>query len=84
MALAPVVGDCVGKDVAVLVEARLGDGLLALLAGLQLSSGVLVPEGVSAVTAHSGQSPVYRVEGDVVDSEDVLPGNFSIWLSVKY
>ena len=44
MALAPVVGDCVGKDVAVLVEARLGDGLLALLAGLQFSSRVLVPE----------------------------------------
>ena len=72
MALAPVVGDCVGKDAAVLVEAGLGDGLLALVAGLQFGPGVFVPEGVAAVTADSCESAVHGVEGDVVDSEDVL------------
>ena len=44
MSLAPVVGDGVGKNIAVLVEAGLGDRLLARLAGLELRPGVLVPE----------------------------------------
>ena len=75
MSLAPVVGDSVGEDVAVLVEAGLGYGLLALLAGLEFSPGVLVPEGVPPVTADRGQGAMHRVEGDVVHREDVLKYN---------
>ena len=44
VSLAPVVGDGIGKDISILVKAGLGDWLLALLAGLQFSPGVLVPE----------------------------------------
>ena len=72
VALAPVVGDSVGEDGAVLVEAGLGDGLLALLTGLQFGPGVFVPEGVAAVTSNRGESSVHGMEGDVVDGENVL------------
>ena len=49
VALAPVIGHSVGKDLPILVESRLRDRLLTSLAGLQLGAGVLVPEGEAAV-----------------------------------
>ena len=45
MALAPIIGDGISKDLSVFVESGLCDGLLASLAGLQLGARVLVPEG---------------------------------------
>ena len=49
VALAPVIGHSVGKDLPILVESGLRDRLLTSLAGLQLRAGVLVPEGEAAV-----------------------------------
>ena len=49
VALGPVVAHRVRKDLSVLVEGALGDGLLAGLGGLELGARVLVPEGVAAV-----------------------------------
>ena len=72
VSLAPVVGHSVGEDVAVLVECALGDGLLARVARLELGPGVLVPEGVLAVTAHCCQGAVHGVKCDVVHSKNVL------------
>ena len=54
VALAPIIGHGVGKDLSVLVERGLGDGLLARLACLQLGASVLVPEGEAAVRADGG------------------------------
>ena len=70
--LAPVVRHRVREDLPVLVEGALSDGLLARLAGLELGASVLVPEGEPAVAAHGGQGAVHRVEGDVIDGEDIL------------
>ena len=70
--LAPVVRHRVREDLPVLVEGALSDRLLTWLAGLELGPGVLVPEGEPAVAAHGGQGAVHRVEGDVIDGEDIL------------
>ena len=72
MALAPIIGDGISKDLSVFVESGLCDWLLASLAGLQLGARVLVPESPSAVGTHRCQSPVDRVKRDVVDGIDVL------------
>ena len=72
VALGPVVAHGVGKDLSVLVDGALGDGLLARLGGLELGPGVLVPEGVAPVRADSGQGAVHRVESNVVHGVDVL------------
>ena len=72
MALAPIIGDGISKDLSVFVESGLCDWLLASLTGLQLGARVLVPEGEPAVRAHSGEGAVHRVEGDVVHSKDIL------------
>ena len=72
MALAPIIGDGISKDLSVFVESGLCDGLLASLAGLQLGARVLVPKGEPAVRAHRGEGAVHRVEGDVVHSKDIL------------
>jgi len=44
VSLAPVIGDSIGKDLPILVERALGDGLVTSFTGLQLGSGVFVPE----------------------------------------
>ena len=72
VALAPIIGHGVGKDLSVLVERGLGDGLLARLARLQLGACVLVPEGEAAVGTDSGEGAVHWVEGDVVHGKDIL------------
>ena len=72
VALAPIIGHSVGKDLSVLVECRLGDGLLTRLARLQLGASVLVPEGEAAVGADGGEGAVHWVEGDVVHGKDIL------------
>ena len=72
VALAPIIGHSVGKDLPVLVECRLGDGLLTRLARLQLGASVLVPEGEAAVGADGGEGAVHWVEGDVVHGKDIL------------
>ena len=74
VALGPVIAHGIGKDLAVLVEGALGDGRIALLRGLQLGPGVLVPEGVASVRAYRRQSSVDRVERDVIHRVDVLLG----------
>ena len=74
MALAPIIGDGISKDLSVFVESGLCDWLLASLTGLQLGARVLVPEGEPAVRAHRGEGAVHRVEGDVVHSKDILRG----------
>ena len=69
-ALAPVVADGVGKDVAVAGEARGGDGAADLRVPLEAVLGVLVPEVEGAVGARSAEGAVLRVEGDGVDGVD--------------
>ena len=72
VAFAPIIRHSIGKDLPVLVEGGLGDGLLTRLASLQLGASVLVPEGEAAVRANSGEGAVHWVEGDVVHSKDIL------------
>ena len=72
VALGPVVADGVGEDDPGGVEGTARDGLLHGLTRLQLGARVLVPESPSAVGTHRRQSPVDRVERDVVDGIDVL------------
>ena len=47
--LRPVVTGSICKDVAIMVEAAGGDGLVELLGRLQLGAGVFVPEAEAAV-----------------------------------
>lgn len=76
-ALAPVVADGVGEDVAVEAEARArdwgADGWVALEAVL----GVLVPEVESSVRAGCAEGAVDWVEGDGVDCVDA--GDVAGW-----
>ena len=72
VALGPVVTDSVSENDPGSVEGTACDGLLHGLTRLQLGARVLVPESPSAVGTHRRQSPVDRVERDVVDGIDVL------------
>ena len=69
-ALAPVVADGVGEDVAVAREARSRDGAADLRVALEAVLGVLVPEVEGAVGARGAEGSVLRVEGDGVDRVD--------------
>ena len=72
VALGPVVTDSVSENDPGGVEGTARDGLLHGLTRLQLGARILVPESPSAVGTHRRQSPVDRVERDVVDGIDVL------------
>lgn len=62
-ALAPVVADGVGEDVAVAREARSRDGAAHLRVALEAVLGVLVPKVESSVGTCSGEGAVLWVEG---------------------
>lgn len=70
--LGPIVANRICKDLSIVVESALGEGLVERLRGLELGARVLVPEGEGAVGAHRGQRAVHRVECDVVHCVDVL------------
>lgn len=70
VALAPVVADCVGEDVAVAGEGGGGDAAADLGVALEAVLGVLVPEVECAVGACGAECAVLGVEGDCVDGED--------------
>jgi len=77
IALAPVIADGVSKDIAVLVEARGGDGAADLGVAFEPVLCVLVPEVEGAVAAGGAEGAVLRVEGDgvyAVDFGDVARG----------
>jgi hypothetical protein len=69
-ALAPVVANGVGEDVAFAGEARGGDGAADLGVALEAVLCVLVPEVEGAVGARGAEGAVLRVEGDGVDRVD--------------
>jgi len=70
--LRPVVGHGVRKQVAFSREAASRDRLLHLLRCLQFGSRIFVPETEPAVRANGCQRAMVRVEGNVVNSENVL------------
>lgn len=70
VALAPVVGDGVGEDVAVAGEVSCGDGAADVGVALKAVLGVFVPEVECAVGAGGAEGAVLRVEGDGVDGVD--------------
>jgi hypothetical protein len=69
-ALAPVVADGVGEDVAVARKGRRRDAAADLRVALEAVLSVLVPEVERAVAASCAERAVLRVEGDGVDRED--------------
>jgi hypothetical protein len=69
-ALAPVVANRVGEDVAFAREACGGDGAADLGVALEAMLCVLVPEVEGAVGAGGAEGAVLRVEGDGVDGVD--------------
>lgn len=71
IALAPVVGYCIGEDTASSVEGSRADCASNLGVTLQSVFGVLVPEMESAIAACSTEGTVLWVEGDSVDRVDV-------------
>jgi hypothetical protein len=71
VALAPVVADGVGKDVARLVEGGGRDGPADGGIALEAVLGVLVPEVEGSIRTGSAEGAVDRVERDVVDRVDV-------------
>jgi hypothetical protein len=68
--LAPVVTDCVGKDVARATETCGGDASTNLWVALEAVLCVLVPEMESPVAAGGAEGAVNGVEGDGVDGVD--------------
>ena len=71
VALAPVVADGVGKDVAVLAETRRNDAAADLGVALETVLGVLVPEVEGTVGTGGGEGAVLGVEGDGVYGVDL-------------
>lgn len=69
--LAPIIADCIRKDIAVAVERRGNDGPADLRVALEPMLGVLVPEVEGAVGAGGAEGAVLRMEGDGVDAVDV-------------
>ena len=67
VALAPVVADCVSKNVSVVGEAGTGNGAADGWVSLKAVLSVLVPEVECAVRSCGGESAVNRVEGDSID-----------------
>lgn len=67
VALAPIVADCVGEDVAVAVELCRRDGSADLRVPLEPMLGVLVPEVEGAVATGGAKGAVLGMEGDGVD-----------------
>lgn len=76
VALAPVVGDRVGEDVAVLVEGSSSDGAADFGVTLEAVLSVLVPEVEGTVGAGGAEGAVLRVERDGVDRIDL--GNVAV------
>jgi hypothetical protein len=70
VALAPVVADGVGEDVARAAEARGSDAAADLWVALEAVLCVLVPEVEGAVGAGGAEGAVHGVEGDCVDRVD--------------
>ena len=71
VALAPIVTDGVGKNIAGAVEGRGGDGAAYFRVALEPVLGVLVPEMERAIAAGCAEGTVDGVEGDGVDGKYV-------------
>jgi hypothetical protein len=71
VALAPVVADGIGEDVAVPVEICRTDGSSDLWISLQPVFSILVPEVEGAVRACSAKCAVLWMKRDSVDTVDV-------------
>lgn len=72
MALGPIVSHGVRENLSVCVEAAFGDRLLHGLRRFELGARVFVPETESAIRADGRQSPVHRMECNIVHSVNVL------------
>lgn len=71
VALAPVVADCVSKDVSIVGESGAGDGASDGWVSLEAVLGILIPEMECAVRSSGRKCAVNWVEGDGVDCVDV-------------
>lgn len=71
VALAPVVADCVRKNVSIFAEARSNDAAAHFRVALEAVLGVFVPEVEGTVRAGGGEGAVLWVERNGVYGEDL-------------
>ena len=70
-ALAPIISTCVREDTALPIERRRRDGRACAWISLQSVLGVAVPEMKGPVTACRGESAVFGMEGDCINTVDI-------------